>query len=128
MRRPLLRRRAIRIISIVPGSAAHKCGLLEIHDQLVSVEDENVFGWSLKAVRQSIHGTPGTHVTLDFMRERRDTKIGQIDKTKFRVNLMRGSPQYIQYQDLFGPANASQLDQLVLQKREEQKFNSMVGA
>jgi len=27
---------------------------------------------------------------------------------------------------MFGPANASQLDQLVLQKREEQKFNSMV--
>eukprot|EP00293_Proteomonas_sulcata_P002441 CAMPEP_0184330278 /NCGR_PEP_ID=MMETSP1049-20130417/144598_1 /TAXON_ID=77928 /ORGANISM="Proteomonas sulcata, Strain CCMP704" /LENGTH=99 /DNA_ID=CAMNT_0026652703 /DNA_START=413 /DNA_END=712 /DNA_ORIENTATION=+ len=27
---------------------------------------------------------------------------------------------------MYGPANASQLDALVLQKREEQKFNSMV--
>ena len=34
--------------------------------------------------------------------------------------------RYIAYQDIFGPANASQLDQLILQKREEQKFNSMV--
>jgi len=49
---------------MVPGSAAHKCGLLEIQDQLVAVENENVFGWSLKVLRQRIHGTPGTHVTL----------------------------------------------------------------
>eukprot|EP00802_Teleaulax_amphioxeia_P023378 Tamp_23948.p1 GENE.Tamp_23948~~Tamp_23948.p1 ORF type:complete len:252 (-),score=75.64 Tamp_23948:257-991(-) len=117
---------AIRIISIVPGSAAHKCGLLEIHDQLMSVENEHVFGWSLKVVRERIHGTPGSHVTLDFQRQKREK--GQQEGTvhKFRVNLMRGSPQYVAYQDIFGPANASQLDQLILQKREEQKFNSMI--
>mmetsp|Transcript_28629 Transcript_28629/g.42060 ORF Transcript_28629/g.42060 Transcript_28629/m.42060 type:complete len:242 (+) Transcript_28629:78-803(+) len=117
---------AIRIISMVPGSAAHKCGLLEIQDQLVAVENENVFGWSLKVLRQRIHGTPGTHVTLDFQRSTRDKRGGESTMSKFRINLMRGSPQYIAYQDMFGPANASQLDQLVLQKREEQKFNSMV--
>ena len=116
---------AIRVISIVPGSAAHKSGLLELHDQLIAVENENVFGWSLKVVRQRVHGSPGSHVTLDFKRERRSGK-GEPESSKFRVNLMRGSPQYIAYQDMFGPANASQLDALVLQKREEQKFNSMV--
>ena len=39
---------------------------------------------------------------------------------------MRGSPAFIAYQDKYGVANASRLDELVLQKREEQKFNSLV--
>lgn len=111
----------------MPGSAAHKCGLLEIHDQLLSVENENVFGWSLKVVRERIHGSPGSHVALDFSRSKREKGGGEHKLEKFRVNLMRGSPQYIAYQDIFGPANASQLDQLVLQKREEQKFNRSLG-
>ena len=86
--------RGIRIISIVPGSAAHKCGLLEIHDQLMSVESEAVFGWSLKVVRERIHGTPGSHVTLDFQRDKREKGQKGATTHKFRINLMRGSPQY----------------------------------
>jgi hypothetical protein len=48
------------------------------------------------------------------------------ERKKFRVNCMRGSPQFIAYQDRFGVANASRLDELIFQKREEQKFNSMI--
>jgi hypothetical protein len=48
------------------------------------------------------------------------------ERKKFRVNCLRGSPQFIAYQDRFGVANASRLDELIFQKREEQKFNSMI--
>ncbi len=110
----------LRVVSIVPGSSSHKSGLIQLDDKLLNIDSESVFGWNLKTLRSRLHGPPGSHVTLDL--ERGD---GPRRKT-FRINAMRGSPQYIAYQDLYGPANASQLDNLVLKKREEQKFNSMV--
>jgi len=35
-------------VSIVPGSAAHKSGVIVIGDKLISVDEESVFGWNLK--------------------------------------------------------------------------------
>ena len=37
-----------QVVSIVPGSAAHKSGVIVIGDKLISVDEESVFGWNLK--------------------------------------------------------------------------------
>mmetsp|Transcript_4558 Transcript_4558/g.8945 ORF Transcript_4558/g.8945 Transcript_4558/m.8945 type:complete len:310 (-) Transcript_4558:117-1046(-) len=112
---------AHRMSSMVPGSSAHLSGLLLVGDKILSVDNEAVYGLTLVQLRQRIHGVPGTFVTLDMERELQDG-----EKKMYRVNCMRGSPQFIAYQDRYGVANASRLDELVLQKREEQKFNSLV--
>mmetsp|Transcript_31645 Transcript_31645/g.75213 ORF Transcript_31645/g.75213 Transcript_31645/m.75213 type:complete len:233 (-) Transcript_31645:64-762(-) len=113
---------SMRVVSIVPGSAAHKSGVIVTGDKLISVDEESVFGWNLKVLRGRLHGTPGSHVTLDM----ENTNGRKENRQRYRINLARGSPEFIAYSDLFGPANAAQLDALVLQKREEQKFNAMV--
>jgi len=112
---------AARMSSMVPGSSSHLSGLMLVGDKILAVDNEAVHGLTLVQLRKRIHGVPGTFVTLDMERELHDG-----EKKVFRVNCMRGSPQFIAYQDRYGVANASRLDELVLQKREEQKFNSLV--
>eukprot|EP00282_Hemiselmis_andersenii_P000617 CAMPEP_0114135032 /NCGR_PEP_ID=MMETSP0043_2-20121206/14488_1 /TAXON_ID=464988 /ORGANISM="Hemiselmis andersenii, Strain CCMP644" /LENGTH=308 /DNA_ID=CAMNT_0001228739 /DNA_START=12 /DNA_END=938 /DNA_ORIENTATION=+ len=112
---------AARMSSMVPGSSSHLSGLMLVGDKILAVDNEAVYGLTLVELRKRIHGVPGTFVTLDMERELHDG-----EKKVFRVNCMRGSPQFIAYQDRYGVANASRLDELVLQKREEQKFNSLV--
>eukprot|EP00960_Hanusia_phi_P061618 764891-Hanusia_phi.AAC.4 len=108
---------SLRVVSIVPGSSAHKSGLVRVKDMLVRLDDESVQGWSLHQLRLRLHGPPGSFVTLDMTRDG-----GGQEPFSFKLDLMRGSPYFIQFQDRYGTANAAQLNALILQKREEQKF------
>lgn len=60
---------AIRVVSLVPGSSAHRSGLIMIGDKLLAVDNESVYGMSLLDLRTRVHGPPGSFTSLDFERQ-----------------------------------------------------------
>jgi C-terminal processing protease CtpA/Prc len=74
----------MRVISIVPGSSAHKSGVILTGDRLMALDEESVFGWSLQVLRQRLHGTPGSIVTLDL-----ENPDGPEGRKRYRINLTR---------------------------------------
>ena len=108
---------SLRVISLVPGSSAFRTGLVEIDDCLVSLNGELVSNWRLHDLRSKLHGAPGSFVKLELKRTKPETY-------SFKINLMRGTPDFMNYQDKFGVANASQIEALLIKKREEQKVSS----
>ena len=75
---------SMRVISIVPGSSAHKRGVILTGDRLMALDEESVFGWSLQVLRQRLHGTPGSIVTLDL-----ENPDGPEGRKRYRINLTR---------------------------------------
>jgi C-terminal processing protease CtpA/Prc len=75
---------SMRVISIVPGSSAHKSGVILTGDKLIALDEESVFGWSLQVLRQRLHGTPGSIVTLDL-----ENPDGTEGRKRYRINLTR---------------------------------------
>jgi C-terminal processing protease CtpA/Prc len=60
---------SLLVSSIVPGSSAHLSGLIMVGDRIAGVDNEVIVGKSQKALREKIHGKPGTFVALDIERK-----------------------------------------------------------
>ena len=105
---------SFRVASIVPGSSAFKSGVINIGDKLLSLDRLLVTNLKLQELKNRLHGVPGTFAILEL------EKVNQNNET-YLINLTRGTPIFMDYQDKFGVANAAQIDVLLLKKREEQK-------
>lgn len=57
------------VSSIVPGSSAHLSGLIMVGDRIAGVDNEVIVGKTQKALREKVHGKPGTFVALDIERK-----------------------------------------------------------
>jgi C-terminal processing protease CtpA/Prc len=67
---------------VIPGSAAHGHGGIEVGDTLVSVDGNGVQGKDLSEVRNMIVGPLGTQVTLGL--------FSASENGKYKVTLSRG--------------------------------------
>ena len=116
---------ALYVSSIAPGSSAFRSGVIELSDKLKSLNDEQVLSWNLVTLKNKLQGTPGTFVALEF--ERQSARLPARAASVYRINLMRGSVQFIQYHDehdAFGPMSVDRIEaecRMLLQHREEEK-------
>ena len=106
---------------IVPRSSAERCGMIELGDELMAAGDVGqkptpIAGNGLIVLREKIVGRQGSFALLHFRRK----ATGEI----FEVELMRGSPEYIEMINFnTGLKDKQQNDMLRIQELENQVLN-----
>eukprot|EP00960_Hanusia_phi_P027719 746976-Hanusia_phi.AAC.6 len=81
----------VYVVEVVPGSPAADCGVIKLHDLLVSVDGRAVEKYNLQELHQMIRGPAGTPVVLEFKRTGRQNQ---------QVTLYRMSqPSYMRLSD-----------------------------
>jgi chromosome segregation ATPase len=106
---------------IVPRSSAHRCGVIELGDELLAAGEvgqmpTNISGKGLLVLREKILGKQGTFVVLHFQRKNK----GEI----YEIELMRGSPEYIEMMNMStGLKEKQQNDMVRIHELENQVSN-----
>mmetsp|Transcript_4056 Transcript_4056/g.9767 ORF Transcript_4056/g.9767 Transcript_4056/m.9767 type:complete len:263 (+) Transcript_4056:256-1044(+) len=77
--------KGLEVKSVLEGTVAHKCGLIEPGDMLKQVDGISVEKWTLKDVSNLVLGQPGQEVCLKFKRKTKN------QKTKYIVKLRRSA-------------------------------------
>jgi len=114
--------------SIVEGSAADRCGVIKPGDEILAVGEEgqqptNIQGQGLSALREKILGKQGTFALLHFRR-------GDNKEYFYDVELMRGSPEFIEMMNVSSSLRERQQNDMVrIQELEAEVLwlNTQVG-
>uniref|UniRef100_A0A6T8L2G3 PDZ domain-containing protein n=1 Tax=Hemiselmis andersenii TaxID=464988 RepID=A0A6T8L2G3_HEMAN len=99
---------AVVIVSMVPGCAADRTGVVRLGDELLAVNQKDIQQWTLILIRNTIQGRPGSFVVLDLKRPETEDQ----PSFSYRINIMRGSPQFVENSARFGQQGAEKLNLL----------------
>lgn len=106
---------------IVPRSSADRCGMIQLGDELLAAgevgqEPTNISGKGLLVLREKILGKQGSFVVMHFQRKNK----GEV----YEVELMRGSPEYIEMMNVStGLKEKQQNDMVRIHELENQVSN-----
>lgn len=105
---------------MVPRSSAERCGMIQLGDELLAAgevgqQPTNIEGKGLLVLREKILGKQGSFVVLHFRRK---------NKEVYEVELMRGSPEYIDMMNVStGLKERQQNDMMRIHELENQVSN-----
>mmetsp|Transcript_18072 Transcript_18072/g.35303 ORF Transcript_18072/g.35303 Transcript_18072/m.35303 type:complete len:270 (+) Transcript_18072:100-909(+) len=111
---------SVIIVSMVPGCSADRTGVVRMGDEMLAVNQKDIKTWTLSLIRGTIQGRPGSFVVLDLKRPESDEQ----PSFSYRINIMRGSPQFVENSARFGQQGAEKLNLLwdKLKEVERQYF------
>lgn len=104
----------VYVANIVPGGSADRSGVIRVNDVIVKVDDEDVQGQPLSALRNLILGRQGSYVVLAFRR------MTGTELYYFDVELLRGTPEYFESLKKT-QAIADEKEKLITQVRQQEQ-------